>query len=105
MLDICRGSGVNFETRDTIGCATAPPDSTLAALPYVYLQGGRAAGHAHAHAHTLMPDGDDCILLVFSLFFFCGFPDKPPNTPRGKGHDKGVSHPCVLKSVWPDRPG
>ena len=36
-----------------IGRATAPPDSTLAAWPY--LQGGKATGHAHAHAHTLMP--------------------------------------------------
>ena len=35
-----------------IGGATDPPDSTLAAWPY--LQGGKAAGHAHAHAHTLM---------------------------------------------------
>ena len=36
-----------------MGYATAPPDSTLAAWPY--LQGGKATGHAHAHAHTLMP--------------------------------------------------
>ena len=67
-----QGAGGQFwDQRHHIGCATAPPDSTLAALPYVYLQGGRAAGHAHAHAHTLMPDGDDCILLVFSFFFLC----------------------------------
>ena len=94
-----RGAGRQlWDQRHHIGYATAPPDSTLAAWPY--LQGGKGAGHAHAHAHTLMPDGDDCILLV--SFWFS---DKPPNTPPGKGHDKGVSHPCVLKSVWPDRPG
>ena len=56
-----------WDQRHHIGCATATPDSTLAAWPY--LQGGKAIGHAHAHAHTLMPDGDDCILLVFSFFF------------------------------------
>ena len=46
-----RGAGRQFwDQRHHIGCATDPPDSTLAAWPY--LQGGNAAGHAHAH--TLM---------------------------------------------------
>ena len=49
-----------------MGGATDSPDSTLAAWPY--LQGGKVAGHAHAHAcahaHTLLPDGDDCLSLI-----------------------------------------
>ena len=49
-----RGAGRQFwDQRHHIGCAIDSPDSTLAAWPY--LQGGKAAGHAHAHAHTLMP--------------------------------------------------
>ena len=57
-----------------MGGATDSPDSTLAAWPY--LQGRKAAGHAHAHAHTLMPhtqrsyppDGHPMISLILRQF-------------------------------------
>ena len=56
----------------------------------------------HTHTHS-------CLMVMtafcrsFSFVFFLvtrQIPDMPP----GKGHDKGVGHPCMLKSVWPDRP-
>ena len=59
---LCGAGRQLWDQRHHIGYATAPPDSTLAAWPY--LQGGKAAGHAHAHAHTFMLDGDDCFLHV-----------------------------------------
>ena len=102
---LCAGRVVNFGTRDTTLAMPPPHQTPHLQHGHTFRVGKQLGMHMHMHMHT-----HSCLMVMtafcrsFSFVFFL-VPRRIPDTPPGKGHDKGVGHPCMLKSVWPDRPG